>query len=70
MATPSEDTRPLVKVNLGAPVYMLYEDAWLELGLPAPLLTKMSARAAGAQRPDMHSAQTAKFRCFDIFFPS
>jgi hypothetical protein len=27
MATPSEDTRPLVNVSLGAPVYKLYEDA-------------------------------------------
>ena len=26
--------------------------------------------AAGAPRPDMNSAQAAKFRCLDMFFPS
>src|SRR5580658_181675 len=62
MASPSEETTPPVKVSFCAPVYQLYEDAWLELGLPYPLLIKISARAAGAQRPDIHSAKMASPR--------
>src|ERR1039458_5255589 len=73
MASPFDDARPPLKVSLYAPVYWLYDHTWLAWGGCAPLLTKMSPRAAGSHRQDISTtsaagmAHVSRARKYDLY---